>query len=81
MENEEKEILAQASVSKTICPNCGSKNPVGNKYCLICGSVLQKEGSLSEKSAGSLFSKDSSRFVQGIPAWSIEPPQIVVRRH
>ena len=81
MENEEKEILAQSDIPKLICPNCGSENPVGNKYCLICGSVLQTESSRSENSAGSLFSKDSSRFAQGLPAWSIEPPQVVVRRH
>lgn len=81
MENEEKEILAKINIQKLICPSCGSENPIGNKYCLICGSVLQKEKSRSGISVESLFSNNSSKFAQGLPTWNIEPPQIMVRRH
>lgn len=76
------------------CKECGTVNASGSKFCMTCGSVLQdnafadaapdnnksafETAATEEKKA--VYVEPSSAFAEGLPEWSIVPPQVVVRR-
>lgn len=75
------------------CPKCGASNKAGNKVCISCGNALSElqnntaEGPAFEKVVESVSDTENKKYVeanyafaQGLPDWSIEPPQIIVRR-
>lgn len=59
----------------SLCPHCGAKIKENIKFCSICG----KEIGDARNQAVSPFSHSSS-FAKGLPQWSLEPPQVLVRR-
>lgn len=80
------------SISKAevhICPNCGAVNRAENNYCNTCGSKINISqntnkapafGQIKESDMPIKYKEPSAIFAQGLPSWSIEPPQVVVRR-
>lgn len=92
------------------CPVCNANNEPGSKFCMICGSAMQKEASApafapveeaapafapveepapafaptQEEAAAptreEVREEPVSAFAQGLPAWDIVPPQIMVKR-
>ncbi len=76
------------------CPKCGAANKEDSKVCLSCGAELPescqpqanspalqqvKEQEPSKKAFK--YVEPNNVFAEGLPAWSIEPPQVMVRRH
>lgn len=84
-------INSIASGEELQCKNCGSRNKSDSKFCIHCGAELVEP---SQKSQEEVFSRvetvtqtksasydeSTSVFAQGLPEWSVEPPQVVVRR-
>jgi len=77
------------------CPECGTLNEADSKFCLSCGKELSatketdntpafapaEEPVEKAKPVTVKYVEPSNVFAQGLPEWSIEPPQVVVRRH
>ncbi len=76
------------------CPKCGVANKSDSKFCISCGAEIiapqnsqtntpafeQVKG--SETSAQAFkYIEPNTVFAEGLPKWSIEPPQIMIRRH
>lgn len=75
------------------CPKCGTSNKADSKFCISCGEELvvpkadnapafapaQETPAAPAKVAK--YVEPNSAFAEGLPAWSIEPPQVMVRRH
>ena len=67
------------------CPECGSKNQVGNAFCAECGTKLPVKvfhPVKKEKKNVSVMVQPElpDAFATGLAAWDLEPPHIVVRR-
>ncbi len=68
------------------CPECGSRNQIGNAFCAECGTKLPAKAGHSARQAEK--TKDAAvmqpelhdAFATGLAAWDMEPPHIVVRR-
>lgn len=89
-------INAVASGEELVCTKCGSRNKTDSKFCISCGAELgissknSKEEAFSNvednlekeihETKSSNYVEPESVFAQGLPEWSIEPPQVMVRR-
>lgn len=73
------------------CPNCNAANNPDSKHCVACGTALTAPAAVSgapafaaidEKTAPAnvMNITEESAFAQGLPAWDIVPPQVMVRR-
>lgn len=86
-------INAVASGTTVPCPKCGAANQADSEFCISCGAELpapqeaQKDTPVFEPSKESAPTKTveyvepDNAFAQGLPDWSLEPPQVMVRRH
>lgn len=63
-------IIAEKKIT---CPKCETLNDADARYCLSCGLTLMEKGK-------TIVYEDKCIFAEGLPDWSIEPPQVVVRR-
>lgn len=76
------------------CPNCGAANKPEDTNCVSCGTALaapafapaETEAPAAEAfapvaEAPAAAAEPVSVFAEGLPAWDIVPPQVVVRRH
>lgn len=84
-------INSVAAGTNIPCSKCGASNIPDSKFCVSCGGELDvpnavntpafkpaKETAASAKP--SKYVEPNNAFADGLPAWSIEPPQIMVRR-
>ena len=85
-------INSVASCTSIPCPKCGTNNKPDAKFCISCGAeiTVSKETQnstpafehIKEATAKAVkYVAPSNAFAQGLPDWSIEPPQVMVRRH
>ena len=83
-------INSVAAGTNIPCPKCGARNKADSKFCISCGEeivVPQANNAPAFAPAKETPAKvakyvaPSSAFAEGLPAWSIEPPQVMVRRH
>lgn len=85
-------INSVASGASIPCPKCGTSNKPDAEFCISCGAeitVLKETQNstpafepVKEASAKAVkYVAPSNAFAQGLPDWSIEPPQVMVRRH
>lgn len=86
-------INAVASGTSVPCPKCVAANKSDSKFCISCGAEIsisqevQNNTSVFEPSKESAPTKTvkyvepNNVFAKGLPDWSIEPPQVMVRRH
>jgi len=85
-------INSVASGETRVCPECGTANAVESKNCASCGKELveNRESTapafapvVEEKNAAASakYAEPENVFAQGLPEWSLEPPQVMVRRH
>lgn len=87
-------INSVAAGTNVPCPKCGASNKSDSKFCISCGAELTvpqgnvnntpafepaKEAVAPVKTAK--YVEPNNVFAQGLPEWSIEPPQVMVRRH
>lgn len=72
------------------CPKCGKPNTSDCLYCVYCGSAMKAAPSstpaftaVQETAAATATAQKepTSAFAEGLPAWDIVPPQVLVRRH
>ncbi len=74
------------------CPKCGTANKPDSKFCVSCGAeIVVAEAKATpafapvadseQKNAASKYVEPVSVFADGLPAWDIVPPQVMVRRH
>ncbi len=82
-----------ATNQEVVCTACGTPNKSDSKFCISCGKELSDVGSNDNSAAfSSVESNEESKtpvkyvepvnvFAEGLPEWSVEPPQVVVRRH
>lgn len=86
-------INSVANGDIVVCPKCGTQNNKEFKFCLSCGEELIKNNesdnapAFAQVNDSGIESKEvdvktepESVFAQGLPSWSIEPPQVLVRR-
>lgn len=78
---------------ETVCPTCGTKNNADSRFCVSCGTEIEKAVSNNNipAFAPTSNSEDAKKivkyvepskvFAEGLPDWDIVPPQVVVRRH
>ena len=57
------------------CVSCGTVASPGDVFCLKCGKKLD-----SKPAPATNYVEPAKAFASGLPAWSIEPPAVVVRR-
>lgn len=75
------------------CPKCGTANEVDNKFCISCGAEIeipqesdtvpafeQSKEPLTPTEIKDKYDEPYAVFAQGLPEWSVEPPQVMVRR-
>lgn len=87
-------INSVAAGNNIPCPQCGASNKEDSKFCVSCGAEIVsaqkaetstpafetvKESAVPVKAVK--YVEPTSVFAQGLPEWSIEPPQVLVRRH
>lgn len=87
-------INSVASGTNIPCPKCGTSNKSDSKFCISCGEEIlapqetqndapafepTKEAEVPNKPIK--YVEPNNVFAQGLPDWSIEPPQVMVRRH
>ncbi len=76
------------------CPKCGSANKSDSKFCISCGIKLSVDKNSQASSSDFVqvnekkapvntfeYVEPNTVFAKGLPEWSVEPPQIMVRRH
>lgn len=72
-----------------ICSQCGTANTSNYKFCTSCGVKISDAVSLAFAPAGETkelkqktiqYDEPSAVFAEGLPSWSVEPPQLLVRR-
>lgn len=94
MEANAKFINSAANGSIITCPVCGAGNDTDSNYCHSCGNKLtfsqnSVSSDLPQKEEGVKFMDQSENntekykylaFAQGLPEWSLEPPQMMIRR-
>lgn len=86
-------INSVAAGQEIVCPKCGTKNKADCKYCASCGTEIavaieqSKAPAFAPASGDALVDKSTHKYVepnnvfaQGLPAWDIVPPQVMVRR-
>lgn len=85
-------INSVASGSNIPCPECGTNNKPDSRFCISCGAKfvdLQEsqnnapafEATKEAASAKTVeYVEPNNAFAQGLPDWSVEPPQVMVRR-
>ncbi len=94
--NTKSELDSTNSITietSAICPKCGATNEGDSKFCASCGIELStsykspigspafeqiKEQKLPKKVVK--YVEPNTVFAEGLPEWSIEPPQVIVRR-
>lgn len=87
-------INTVASGAKVPCPKCGASNKSDSKFCFSCGAEIISSQDATNNSPAftpvqetaapvktSKYVEPNNVFAQGLPAWNIEPPQMMVRRH
>lgn len=87
-------INSVANGSSIPCPKCGTANKSDSRFCISCGADItahpnsQTSIPAFEQVKGSetpaqpvKYVEPSTVFAEGLPDWSIEPPQVMVRRH
>lgn len=88
-------INSVASGEGIPCPKCSAMNKPDSRFCIACGAELVKQEVSTQNSAPAFsqvketkveqicnkYVEPESVFAQGLPSWSIEPPQVMVRRH
>ena len=83
-------INSVAAGEKIICSHCNTYNPSDNKTCFSCGQELNTQSNTNNESKqpetpnipekSIKYIEPEHVFAQGLPEWSIEPPQVMVRR-
>jgi len=84
-------INSVASGANIPCPKCGTNNKSDSEFCISCGAginVSQEtqntpafESTKETAPAKTIkYVEPNNVFAQGLPEWSIEPPQVMVRR-
>ena len=86
-------INSVAAGTNVPCPKCGASNKADSKFCISCGEEIvapkadnapafapAKEEPFAPAKVKK-YVEPQSAFADGLPAWSIEPPQVMVRRH
>lgn len=89
-------INSVASGQNVPCPKCNTLNEADSKFCASCGVSLEKKveskdvdvpfSQVKKEEAPKVVTKKvedekaESVFAEGLPAWDIEPPQVMVRR-
>lgn len=86
-------INSVAAGKKIPCPVCGTANESDDKFCVSCGAEIgvssnpDKIPAFKQKNHSAPFAENKvqydepyAAFAQGLPEWSVEPPQVVVRR-
>lgn len=95
METNTQFVNSGAYDSIISCLVCGAENDASSNYCQSCGNkltFLQNDvlSDLSQKenvnksmiqSDDNIQKNEDLVFAQGLPEWSLEPPQMMVRRH
>ncbi|MDD1763187.1 MAG: zinc ribbon domain-containing protein [Methanobacteriaceae archaeon] len=61
---EDIKTSSETSKDYKICPSCQNKNPVGAKFCVVCGHTFKEETKPSEKP-------------ESLPEETIEKPEII----
>lgn len=85
-------INSVASGTNVPCPKCGTNNKSDSKFCISCGAEIavpqEAQNNVpafepaKEAPAKTIkYVEPNNVFAQGLPNWSIEPPQVMVRRH
>lgn len=85
-------INSVASGTTVPCPKCGTNNKSDSKFCISCGAEITVPHEEQNNTPAFEPAKESpvkavkyvepnNVFAQGLPSWSIEPPQVMVRRH
>lgn len=86
------EFINSVASGKIIpCPKCGTSNNTGSKFCISCGEDLSSSNEKKSNTPAFAPAKETpakkykytepdNLFAKGLPAWSIEPPQLPVRR-
>ena len=85
-------INSVASGVNVPCPKCGANNKTGSQVCISCGTEITVTSTNNEPAfkpakekvaptKGVKYVGPNNIFAQGLPAWNIEPPQVMVRRH
>jgi len=86
--NKAKFILSSTGPEVT-CPSCGARNKPSDEICSSCGGSLVKPAAettpaftqkQNESKPVVTVVEETSAFAQGLPAWDLVPPQVVVRR-
>lgn len=86
-------INSVASGANVPCPKCGASNKGDSKFCFSCGAeIISSQAAVNNSPAfapaketatpikTSRYVEPDNVFAQGLPAWDIEPPQVMVRR-
>ncbi len=88
-------INSVADGQSVVCPQCGAQNQAGSKFCITCGQPIEAAkpadaapafAPAAEPEAAAApekkvkYVEPDNVFAQGLPDWSIEPPQVLVRR-
>jgi len=72
------------SDSSAKCAVCGTVMDFGSAVCKNCGNPVTSQAPRVSQSARGAApdygGSDLVAFASGLPAWSIEPPAVVVRR-
>lgn len=92
METNSNNVNSAINGNIIFCPKCGVKGNASYAYCQICGERLDlaKSNGLNDSSRrensnigqvnNEVENNNALAFAQGLPEWSLEPPQIMVRR-
>ena len=84
-------INSVASGANIPCPKCGTNNKSDSEFCISCGAEINVsqetqntpafESTKETVPAKTIkYVEPNNVFAQGLPEWSIEPPQVMVRR-
>ncbi len=86
-------INSVASGANVPCPKCGASNKADRKFCVSCGAEITASQTTANDTPAfastqeaiapaktSRYVESNNVFAQGLPAWNIEPPQVMVRR-
>lgn len=84
-------INSVASGAVVPCPKCNASNKPDAKNCEVCGEALVApaeannapafESAKAPAAAPVKYEEPNNVFAKGLPEWSLEPPQVMVRRH
>lgn len=88
-------INSVANGSSIPCPKCGTENKSDSAFCISCGAELTSVKEVQTSTPAFQAHDDenitttpsfkyvepNNVFAEGLPSWSIEPPQVMVRRH